>query len=65
MSGQSDITVYLTADVAQLISRTPATVRAEAQRGRLRASMMTPGGVHVYTEADVAAYLAQRQGRAA
>ncbi len=58
-------TVYLTADVARLIERTPATVRAETQRRRLRASLLTPGGVHVYTADDVAAYIAARQERAA
>jgi len=58
-----DSTVYLTGDVARLIDRTPATVRAETQRRRLRASLRTPGGVHVYTAADVREYLATRHAK--
>ena len=60
-----DRTVYLTGDVARLIERSAATVRADTARQRLRASLRTPGGVHVYTAADVASYIAARQGRAA
>jgi hypothetical protein len=60
-----DSTVYLTNDTAKLIERSPATVRVETARGRLRASLRTPGGVHVYTREDVDRYLrdrAQRRG---
>lgn len=58
-----DSTVYLTSDLARLIERSAATVRAETARQRLRASLRTPGGVHVYTAQDVANYLRERAQR--
>jgi hypothetical protein len=58
-----DGTVYLTSDLARLIERSAATVRGETARGRLRASLRTPGGVHVYTRADIEQYLAERAQR--
>jgi hypothetical protein len=59
----ADETVYLTSDLARLIERSAATVRAETARQRLRASLRTPGGVHVYTREDVDRYLAERAAR--
>lgn len=58
-----DSTVFLTSDLARLIERSAATVRAETARQRLRASLRTPGGVHVYTREDVERYLRERAAR--
>jgi hypothetical protein len=58
-----DRTVFLTSDLARLIERSAATVRAETARRRLRASLRTPGGVHVYTREDIEQYLAERAAR--
>jgi hypothetical protein len=58
-----DSTVYLTSDLARLIERSAATVRVDTARGRLRASLRTPGGVHIYTREDVDRYLAERAQR--
>jgi hypothetical protein len=65
MSAADDTTVYLTSDLARLIERSAATVRAETARQRLRASLRTPGGVHVYTREDIDAYLRERAARKA
>jgi hypothetical protein len=56
-------TVYLTSDLARLIDRSAATVRVATAKGRLHASLRTPGGVHVYTREDVDRYLAERAAR--
>lgn len=56
---------YLTsADVGRVLGLTPAAVREAAKRGALRPSAVTLGGIRLFSEADVAAYAADR-GRVA
>lgn len=54
---------YLTAADAARVARgelTPAAFRAAAARGRLRVAATTAGGVHLFSLADVEAYIAER-----
>lgn len=63
MHDDGTVYVYLTGDLARLIDRSEATIRQETARKRLRASLRTPRGVHIYTREDVDRYLAERSAR--
>lgn len=47
-----------TTDVAVRYGVSPFTVRRWVERGRLKASFVTPGGHYRFTEADIAALAA-------
>lgn len=54
------IELLAVADVARIIDRTPATVRAVVARGRLTPRAITPRGVRLFAREDVENYLAMR-----
>ncbi len=63
MATVATATLYLAADAAREIGCTPAWVRLETARGRLRVAALSPRGVHLYALDDIAAYLADRETR--
>ena len=48
-----DVELIETADVARLIRRTPAAVRARVRRGQIPVAVVTPRGAHLFRRSDI------------
>jgi DNA-binding transcriptional MerR regulator len=55
--------LLLTHDVARMLGRTPATVRAWAKHGLLKPAATTPSGCRLFKRCDVERLLRQRKTR--
>ena len=53
------------ADAAKILGVVPATVRQMEQRGELKATAQTEGGIHLFNRSDVERLAKKREKRAA
>jgi hypothetical protein len=61
MEQSTEVELIETADVARLLQRTPAAIRAMVNRGKIPVAVTTPRGARLFRRSDIDAIVATRR----